>query len=137
MVSSTSRLHRTRPVVSYSVDMLPRPAIGRVMTHQKKKSWISGCRYLWPRRSQDMAGACTMILLLLLLLLLLTPLVYRRCVFNNALTHYRPRLRYELVIHACTTFGLLCFIFFLWGILLSSRQSDWSLSCDHGLDYAS
>ena len=27
------------------------------------------------------------------------------------------------------------FVFFPWGI--PQRQSDWSLSCDHGLDYAS
>ena len=37
------------------------------------------------------------------------------------------------VIYACTTFGL--FVFFLWGI--PQLQSDWSLSYDHGLDYAS
>ena len=35
------------------------------------------------------------------------------------------------VIYACSTFGL--FVFFLWGI--PQLQSDWSLSCDHGLDY--
>ena len=37
------------------------------------------------------------------------------------------------VIHACITFGL--FVFFPWGI--PQLQGDWSLSCDHGLDYAS
>ena len=37
------------------------------------------------------------------------------------------------VIHACTTSGL--FVFFSWSI--PQIQSDWSLSCDHGLDYAS
>ena len=36
-------------------------------------------------------------------------------------------------IYACTTFGL--FVFFPWGI--PQLQSDWSLSYDHGLDYAS
>ena len=36
------------------------------------------------------------------------------------------------MIYACTTFGL--FVFFPWGI--PQLQSDWSLSCDHGLDYA-
>ena len=30
---------------------------------------------------------------------------------------------------------VLCVFFFLWGI--PPLQSDWSLSCDHGLDYAS
>ena len=35
--------------------------------------------------------------------------------------------------YACTTLGL--FVFFPWGI--PQLQSDWSLSCDHGLDYAS
>ena len=35
------------------------------------------------------------------------------------------------VIYAFTTFGLL--VFFPWGI--PQLQSDWSLSCDHGLDY--
>ena len=35
------------------------------------------------------------------------------------------------VFYACTTFGL-CFP---WGI--PQLQSDWSLSCDHGLDFAS
>ena len=37
------------------------------------------------------------------------------------------------VIYACTTFGLS--VFFSWG--LPQLQSDWSLSCDHGLDYES
>ena len=37
------------------------------------------------------------------------------------------------MIYACATFGL--FVFFYWGI--SQLQSDWSLSCDNGLDYAS
>ena len=37
------------------------------------------------------------------------------------------------MIYVCTTFGL--FVVFPWGIL--PRQSDLSLSCDHGLDYAS
>ena len=37
------------------------------------------------------------------------------------------------VIYACTIFGL--FVFFPWGI--PQLQSDWRLSCDHGLDYAS
>ena len=36
------------------------------------------------------------------------------------------------VIYACTTLGCVCFP---WGIF--QLQSDWSLSCDHGLDYAS
>ena len=35
--------------------------------------------------------------------------------------------------YACTTFDL--FVLFPWGI--PQLQSDWSLSCDHGLDYAS
>ena len=37
------------------------------------------------------------------------------------------------MMYACNTFGLV--MFFLWGI--PQLQSDWSLSCDHGLDYAS
>ena len=32
----------------------------------------------------------------------------------------------------CTTFGL--FVFLPWDVL--PLKSDWSLSCDHGLDYA-
>ena len=36
------------------------------------------------------------------------------------------------VLCACTAFGL--FVFFPWGI--PQLQSDWSLSCDNGLDYA-
>ena len=36
------------------------------------------------------------------------------------------------VIYACTTLGCVCFP---WGI--PQLQSDWSRSCDHGLDYAS
>ena len=40
---------------------------------------------------------------------------------------------FRYAIYACTTFGL--FMFFPWGIV--SFQSDWSLSCDHGLDYVS
>ena len=35
------------------------------------------------------------------------------------------------VIHACTIIGLFVFP---WGI--PQLQGDWSLSCDHGLDYA-
>ena len=35
------------------------------------------------------------------------------------------------MIYACTTFS---FVFSPWGI--PQLQSDWSLSCDHGLDYA-
>ena len=35
--------------------------------------------------------------------------------------------------YARTTCGL--FVFFPWGI--PQLQSEWSLSCDHGLDYAS
>ena len=38
-----------------------------------------------------------------------------------------------IMIYACTTFGL--FAFFPWGI--PPLQSDWSLSSDHGIDYAS
>ena len=37
------------------------------------------------------------------------------------------------MIYAWTTFGLL--VFFSWGI--PPIHSDWSLSCDHGLDDAS
>ena len=37
------------------------------------------------------------------------------------------------VIYACTTFGL--FVCFPRGI--PQLQRDWSLSCNHGLDYAS
>ena len=37
------------------------------------------------------------------------------------------------IIYACTTFDLFCV--FPWGI--PQLQSDWSMSCDHGLDYAS
>ena len=37
------------------------------------------------------------------------------------------------VIYACTSFGSL--VLFLWGI--PQLQSNWSLSRDHGLDYAS
>ena len=37
------------------------------------------------------------------------------------------------MICACATFGLL--VVFPWGTL--PLQSDWSLSCDHGLDNAS
>ena len=38
---------------------------------------------------------------------------------------------YDICVH--TTLGL--FVFFPWGI--PQLQSDWSLSCDNGLDYAS
>ena len=43
------------------------------------------------------------------------------------------RVSYD-ISYACTTFGFVC-VFFSWGI--SPLGSDWSLSCDHGLDYAS
>ena len=39
--------------------------------------------------------------------------------------------RTSALIYACTTFRLS----FPWGI--PQLQSDWSLSCDHGLDFAS
>ena len=38
-----------------------------------------------------------------------------------------------VIDYACTTSGL--FVFFPWGV--PQLQSNWSLFCDHGLDYAS
>ena len=37
------------------------------------------------------------------------------------------------IVYACTTFKFGLFVFFTWGI--PQLESDWSLSCDHGLDY--
>ena len=37
------------------------------------------------------------------------------------------------MIYACAVQGLL--VFFPWGVF--PLESDWSLSCDHGLGYAS
>ena len=37
---------------------------------------------------------------------------------------------------ACTTFDLFVFLPCWGGLGSPSLQSDWSLSCDHGLDYA-